>query len=246
MVARDPAGPALAVRDLDVSYGRVRVCSGVELSVPEGSVCALVGTNGAGKSTVLRAIAGLIPADRGSAQLFGAEMMGLRSEQRARRGLLLAPGGAGTFPSLTVEETVQVGAWCQRKDRARAASAFDEVATLFPSLGRRRHQRAGTLSSGEQQLLLLGRALVARPRMLLIDELTLGLSPAVADTVVAAVAQLPARGTTVLVVEQSISRALELCQWVWFLERGEVRFAGRAGELAGRADLLRPVLLAHD
>jgi ABC-type branched-subunit amino acid transport system ATPase component len=234
----------LAVRGLGVSYGRVQVCSDVDLVVQEGSVCALVGTNGAGKSTLLRAIAGVIPARRGTVELFGQDMTGLRPEQRACRGLVLAAGGRGTFASLSVEEAIGAGTWCYRHDRARVTAAFDAAVSVFPPLRTRRRQRAGTLSGGEQQMLTLARAMIARPRVLLIDELTLGLAPAAADQVLAAVAELPAQGTTVLLVEQSISRALAITQFAWFLERGQVRFAGPSAELAGRSDLLRPVLLS--
>jgi len=232
---------ALTVQGLDVWYGRVQVCFGVDLEVPDGSVCALVGTNGAGKSTVLRAVAGLVRPSRGTVRLFDEDVSGLSTEGRVRRGMVLVAGGRATFPSLTVEESLRVGTWPFRRDRARVQQAVDGALTLFPILARHTRQLSGSLSGGEQQVLALARALLAGPRLLLVDELTLGLAPSAADEVVEAVGGLD---VGVLLVEQDARRALRVAERAYFLERGEVRFAGPASELAGRADLLRPVLLA--
>jgi ABC-type branched-subunit amino acid transport system ATPase component len=237
------AGPALSVRALDVAYGRVQVVFGFDLEVGASGICALLGTNGAGKSTILRAVCGLLRPRGGRVSLFGEDITRLRAESRVRRGMVLVPGGRSTFPSLTVEESLRVGTWTFRHDRHRSEQAVAAALARFPTLAERRKQRAGTLSGGEQQLLALARALIPAPRVLLIDELTLGLAPAAADEVLATVAALAAEGTGILLVEQSPSRAVAVAQTAYFLERGRVRFSGPAAELPARTDLLRPVLL---
>jgi ABC-type branched-subunit amino acid transport system ATPase component len=235
---------ALSVRGLHVSYGRVPVCFGIDLDVAERSVCALLGTNGSGKSTVLRAVSGVVPRRQGTVRLFGEDITGLTAEQRVGRGMVMIPGGRATFPSLTVEESLRIGTWTFRRDRRRVETAVAEALARFPRLAQRRHQRAGTLSGGEQQLLGLARALMTQPRLLLIDELTLGLAPKAADEILAAMTDLVAGGQTVLLVEQSVRRAVAVAEQAYFLDRGEVRFCGPAADLLTRADLLRPVLLA--
>jgi ABC-type branched-subunit amino acid transport system ATPase component len=235
---------ALAIRQLEVSYGRVPVLFGVDLDVQAGSLTALVGTNGAGKSTVLRAAAGLVRPQRGSVRLFGDDITAVPAHRRAGLGLVTVAGGRSTFPSLTVEETLRIATYSVRRQRGRATAAVAAALDPFPSLAKRRTQTAGTLSGGEQHLLALAGALAIGPRVLMVDELTLGLAPAAADDVLAAVSALPATGVTVLLVEQSIRRALAVADEAVFLERGQVRFAGEAAGLAGREDLLRPVLLA--
>ena len=228
---------ALSVRGLGVRIGGVQVCSGIDLDLAEGSVGALLGTNGAGKTTILRALAGVIPAS-GSIRLLGEEISGLSPRERVRRGLVLAAGGRGTFPSLTVEESVGLGA---RAAGARGRpNVVAEALALFPQISSRRRQRTGTLSAGEQQLVTLARAVAARPRVLLVDELTMGLSAAAAT----AVGELVAGLGSVVLVDQSITRGLGLASWAWFLERGALAFSGPSGLLAARRDLLQPVLLA--
>jgi ABC-type branched-subunit amino acid transport system ATPase component len=238
------APPALTVRDLDVSYGRVQVVFEVDLDVPSGGVCALLGTNGAGKSTIVRAVSGLIRASSGAVHLFGDDVTSVKPEARVGLGMVAVPGGRATFPSLTVEESLRIGTWPFRRDGRRVERAITAALARFPQLADRRQQRAGTLSGGEQQLLALARALMPEPRLLLVDELTLGLAPAAADAVLATVAGLPAAGVTVLLVEQSVSRAVAVADTAYFLERGRVRFAGPAADLLARTDLLRPVLLS--
>jgi ABC-type branched-subunit amino acid transport system ATPase component len=238
---------ALSVRALDVAYHRVQVLFGVDLDVPAGSVCALLGTNGAGKSTILRAASGLLRPDRGTVTLFGNDITFVRPECRVGLGMVMVAGGRATFPSLTVEESLRVGAWPFRHDRARVGQAVDAALNRFPLLAERRTQRAGTLSGGEQQLLALARALVPGPQVLLADELTHGLAPAAAADVLATIARLTGEGVAVLLVEQSVRRALAVADTAYFLERGQVRFAGPAADLPARVDLLRPILLAgHD
>jgi ABC-type branched-subunit amino acid transport system ATPase component len=227
-----------------VAYGRVPVLFGVDLDVPADSLTALVGTNGAGKSTVLRAVSGLLRPRRGTVELFGDDITAVPPDQRVGRGLLMVAGGRSTYPSLTVEESLRVATYSFRRDRSRVAAALSAAFAHFPFLEKRRTQVAGTLSGGEQHLLALAGALAVRPRVLLVDELTLGLAPAAADDLLGTVAELASGGVTVLLVEQSIRRALAVADQAVFLERGEVRFAGPAAGLVARRDLLRPVLLA--
>ncbi len=242
MVTVPPSTPeagtaALSVRGLAVRIGGVRVCSGIDLDLPEGSVAALLGSNGAGKTTIMRALAGVIPAS-GSIRLFGEEISGLSPRDRVRRGLVLVAGGRGTFSSLTVQESVALGT--RATPALGRAEGAAEALALFPQLCARRRQRCGTLSAGEQQLVTLARAVAARPRLLLVDELTMGLSSAAAD----AVGDLVAGLGSVVLVDQSITRALALASWAWYLERGAIAFSGPSGQLAARRDLLQPVLLA--
>ena len=230
-------GVALEVRDLDFAYGSHQVLFGVSIAVAEGEIAALLGTNGAGKSTILRAVAGLDPPIRGTIRIFGNETTYTDAQHIVGQGVALLAGGRMTFPSLTVDENLRVGAYSLK------GAAIDDVYRRFPALGPRRQQRAGTLSGGEQQMLALGRVLLTKPRLLLIDELTLGLAPKVVEELIGIVREVNAQGTTVLLVEQSANLALALADHSFFLERGEVRFDGPTEELLQRDDLLRPVFL---
>ncbi|MEY2432952.1 MAG: branched-chain amino acid transport system ATP-binding protein, partial [Acidimicrobiaceae bacterium] len=230
---------ALEVRGLEFAYGTQQVLFDVSLTVAEGEIAALLGTNGAGKSTILRAVAGLDPPLGGTIRLFGDDTTYTDAGQIVRMGVALLAGGRMTFPSLTVEENLRVGAY-SLKDIA----AIDDVYQCFPALAGRRKQRAGTLSGGEQQMLALGRVLLTKPRLLLVDELTLGLAPKVVEHLIGIVREVNAQGTTVLLVEQSANLALALAAHAFFLERGEVRFDGPTEALLRRDDLLRPVFLA--
>jgi ABC-type branched-subunit amino acid transport system ATPase component len=232
-------GAALEVRNLDFAYGSQQVLFGVSLTVAQGEIAALLGTNGAGKSTILRAVAGLDPPAGGTIHVFGEDTTYTEAEEIVRKGVALLAGGRMTFPSLTVEENLRVGAYSLKRN-----AAIDDVYRRFPPLASRRQQRAGTLSGGEQQMLALGRVLLTKPRLLLIDELTLGLAPKVVEDLIGIVREVNAQGTTVLLVEQSANLALALAAHSFFLERGEVRFDGPTEELLGRDDLLRPVFLS--
>jgi ABC-type branched-subunit amino acid transport system ATPase component len=235
----DPTvGAALEVRDLDFAYGSHQVLFGVSLTVAEGEIAALLGTNGAGKSTILRAVSGLDTPVAGTIRLFGEDTTYTEAEEVVRMGVALLAGGRMTFPSLTVEENLRVGAFSMKDN-----TPIEDVYRRFPALAERRQQRAGTLSGGEQQMLALGRVLLTKPRLLLIDELTLGLAPKVVEDLIAIVREVNAEGTTVLLVEQSANLALALAAHAFFLERGEVRFDGPTAELLRRDDLLRPVFL---
>lgn len=236
--------PALQIRNLDFSYGSQQVLFDIELEVAEGEIAALLGTNGAGKSTLLRAVAGLDHPSRGVIRVFGANCTFLEAEQLLDHGVALLVGGKMTFPGLTVRENLRIGEHSFRRDSARARSALDEAISSFPELEPRLEQQAGTLSGGEQQMLALARVMLTRPRLLLIDELTLGLAPKTVDRLMAMVRRVNSDGTTVILVEQSVNRAMSLAEHAFFIERGQIRFDGPTRELLERDDLLRPVFLA--
>ena len=198
----------LEIRNLDFRYGSVQILFGVDLDIPEGEIFALLGTNGAGKSTLLRALSGLDHPIRGSVRFHGEEVTYLESEQLIRDGIVLMPGGRAVFPSMTVEENLRIGAYTFRRDKQRFADDVAQVYGWFPILSERRNQLASTLSGGEQQMLGLSRAFLARPTLLCIDELSLGLSPVVVESLFEILRTMNARGTTILIVEQSVNIAL--------------------------------------
>jgi branched-chain amino acid transport system ATP-binding protein len=243
-VARGDHPRALEVRGVDFAYGNLQVLFDVSLDVDDGEVIALLGTNGAGKSTVLRAVSGLGLPSRGSVRFFGEDITWLDAETRVAKGLIQVPGGKSTFPSLSVLENLRTGGYTYRRDKARLDAAVEEVLGMFPVLGERKDQAAGTLSGGEQQMVALGRAFIANPRMLLIDELSLGLAPVVVEQLLGIVRAFSARGTTLVLVEQSVNVALSIATRAYFMERGEVRFEGKASDLLERDDLLRSVFLS--
>jgi ABC-type branched-subunit amino acid transport system ATPase component/ABC-type branched-subunit amino acid transport system permease subunit len=242
----DAAGavPMLRCQKAEVSYGQVQVLFGVDLDVYQGEIVALLGTNGAGKSTLLKGISGLVKVSRGNVSLEGTDVTAVAPDVMAKRGVSLMPGGRGVFPTLTVEENLRLATWLLRKDRRRADVARSQALELFPILGQRLGQLAGDLSGGEQQMLSLAMALMVRPRLLMIDELSLGLAPTVVSQLLEVVRMLHQSGTTILVVEQSVNVALELAERALFLEKGEVRFSGATAELLARPDILRSVFIA--
>ena len=238
--------PALQIHNLDFFYGAQQVLFDIELEVAQGEMVALLGTNGAGKSTLLRAVAGLDHPHRGVIRLFGANTTYLEPEQILDLGAALLVGGKMTLPGLTVRDNLRVGSHSMRRDGPRARRAVDEAMERFPELSSRLGQPAGTLSGGEQQMLALARVLMTEPRLLMIDELTLGLAPMMVERLMEIVRQVNAEGTTVILVEQSLNRALSLAEHAFFLERGTVRFDGPTVDLMARDDLLRPVFLTSD
>lgn len=243
-VAASAPEALLEVRGLSVAYGRVRVLESVDLRVDAGETVALLGTNGAGKSTLLRAISGILPPMSGRVWLGGEDVTGRRAHEIVRRGIVQMPGGRATFPGLTVEQNLRVGTTAiPRSDRAARTR---EVIELFPWLAERRDQPAGSLSGGQQQMLALARALVARPRLLMIDELSLGLAPVIVAQLLEVVAGLQRRGVSLLVVDQHVDLALSFASRAYFLERGRVRFEGPAADLRGNRELLRAVLLTGE
>ncbi|HEY2214863.1 MAG TPA: ATP-binding cassette domain-containing protein, partial [Acidimicrobiales bacterium] len=234
----------LSCKEVEISYGPVQILFGVDLEVHEGEIVALLGTNGAGKSTLLKGASGLVKVGSGSVQLNGASIGGAQAEDIARMGLALMPGGRGIFPTLTVDENLRLGTWMIRKDSSATREAKQRVIELFPILHNRGGQQAGNLSGGEQQMLSLAMALMVTPKVLMIDELSLGLAPTVVAQLIEVVKLLHASGTTIVVVEQSVNVALELAERAVFLEKGEVRFSGRTAELLDRPDILRSVFIA--
>jgi branched-chain amino acid transport system ATP-binding protein len=236
--------PFLAVRDLDASYGPVQILFGLDLDVYEGEIVALLGTNGAGKSTLFKCITNLLEPTRGSVTFAGEELRGLPTDEIAGRGVVMMPGGKSVFPTLTVRENLRLACWLKRKDPAAVAEAEERVLSLFPRLADRIDQQAGNLSGGEQQMLAVSQALIPDPRLLLIDELSLGLAPTVVGQLIDVVHQIHATGLTIVIVEQSINVALQLAERAVFMEKGEFRFTGSTQELLERPDILRSVFIA--
>lgn len=240
--AADPeAIPVLALHDVDFSYGGVQVLFGVDLTVARGETLVLLGTNGAGKSTILRVVTGLAVPSRGAVRLDGRTITFTSPEQRNAMGIQLLPGGKGVFPSLSVAENLGIGA--RTLPRELRAERIDRVWELFGELHEARRRPAGTLSGGQQQQLALGRVLLHDPELLLIDELSLGLAPGVVSELLATIQTLKAAGQTMIIVEQSLNIALAIADRAVFLEKGTVRFDGDARELAERDDLARAVFL---
>ncbi|MFO1036271.1 MAG: ABC transporter ATP-binding protein [Geminicoccaceae bacterium] len=224
----------LAVRDLHVAYGNVVALRGVSLEVGKGEIVAVIGPNGAGKSTLLQTIAGVVAPRRGDVSLDGRSILGTTPEQRVAQGISLVPEGRRIFSSLTVAENLRIGATV-RKDATEVAADIERFFGLFPILRERAGQKAGKLSGGEQQMLAIARAMLARPQLLMIDEPSLGLAPLVVHQVFEAIRSLRQSGTTVLLVEQSIKRALGIADRTYVLGSGEVRMSGTSADLAGTA-----------
>jgi len=217
----------LEITDLVVRYDAITALHGVSLKVESGSVVCLIGANGAGKSTVLRTVSGLKRPDSGEVRFKGIDLNRLPAHQIVRLGVAHAPEGRGVFPDLTVEENLRLGAYI-RDDKAEVTRDLEHVSTLFPRLADRRRQVAGTLSGGEQQMLAIGRALMARPSLLLLDEPSLGLAPQVVESIFEIVERIHREGTTVLLVEQNAHMALAVSQYAYVLETGHLLLEGVA------------------
>ena len=234
----------LLVRNLDAGYGGRQVLFGVSMDVKEGEIVALLGTNGAGKSTLLKAISGVVEANRGAVILDGRDVTHAPPNEIAALGISQMPGGQGVFGGLTVQENLQLAGWTRRHDPKGRDAAIEEVLTMFPVLRDRLHRAAADMSGGQQQMLALGMAFVAKPRVLLIDELSLGLAPVVVGQLLPIVQRVADQGTAVILVEQSVNVALTVAERAYFMERGTIRFSGRTDELLERKDLLRSVFLS--
>jgi ABC-type branched-subunit amino acid transport system ATPase component/predicted MFS family arabinose efflux permease len=244
---QDPASiPALQVRNLDFAYGNVQVLFDVSFDVGRGEVLALLGTNGAGKSTVLRVIAGLGTPSRGVVRLAGRTITYVTPEQRSGLGIHMLPGGKGVFPQMSVRENLEIGAFGHRRNPQEMRARIDRALDSFPRLRERADQSAGSLSGGEQQMLALARTLLNDPEILIIDELSLGLAPVVVQELLGMIAQLKAAGMTIVIVEQSLNVALSIADRAVFMEKGQVRFAGPARDLLERDDLARAVFLGQE
>ena len=234
-------GLLLSVDDLEVSYGRIRALKGVSLKVAEGSVVALLGANGAGKTTTLRLISGLMRPARGTIEFDGRRVERVSAEQLVRLGIAHVPEGRQIFSDLTVRENLRLGAYT-RQGGSAIAEDLQRVYQHFPILERRGRQLAGTLSGGEQQMLAIGRALMARPRLLLMDEPSLGLAPRLVKEIFQIIEEIRAGGTTVLLVEQNVHMALTVADYGYVLESGRVALADTSAALRQREEVQRSYL----
>jgi len=226
------AEPLLAVEKLAVAYGGIQAVKGIDLAVADGELVCLIGANGAGKTTTLKGICGLQPVRSGSVRYAGEDVTGRPAFELVRRGLAMVPEGRGVFGGLTIEENLAMGAYT-RTDRPGVASDLERVFSLFPRLRERRRQTAGTLSGGEQQMLAMGRALMSRPRMLLLDEPSMGLAPLMVQKVFETVMMVSREGVTILLIEQNAKLALEIAHRGYVMESGEITLAGDAKSLLG-------------
>jgi len=236
--------PLLVCKGVDVAYDTVQILFGVDVEVRENEIVALLGTNGAGKSTLLKAISGLVDPIGGAIFFDGRDITHADAVQSARLGIVQVPGGKAVFPTLTVAEHFKAGTWLYAdEDDAIVQARIDEVLTQFPRLKERWGQLAGNMSGGEQQQLALGMAFVAKPKLLIIDELSLGLAPTIVELLLNMVRAIHAQGCTIILVEQSVNVALTVADRAYFMEKGEVRFSGPTAELLERGDILRSVFL---
>ena len=244
LAAGGPDRPLLICKGVDVKYDTVQILFGVDVEVKENEIVALLGTNGAGKSTLLKAISGLVDPVGGAIFFDGRDITHADAVQAAQAGIVQVPGGKAVFPTLTVEEHFKAGTWLFAKEDPKDVQArIDEVLVQFPRLAERWDQLAGNLSGGEQQQLALGMAFVAKPKLLIIDELSLGLAPTIVELLLKMVRAIHAQGCTIILVEQSVNVALTIADRAYFLEKGEVRFSGPTAELLERGDILRSVFL---
>jgi branched-chain amino acid transport system ATP-binding protein len=220
----------LELIDMSVHYGRISALAGISLTVAQGEVVTLIGANGAGKTTTMRAISGIRPLSGGRIMFDGEDITKLRADLRVVRGISQAPEGRGVFPGMTVQENLNMGAYA-RKDRNRLGPDFDRVFSLFPRLAERRTQVGGTMSGGEQQMLAIGRALMAKPRLLLLDEPSMGLAPQFIQQIFRIVTEINAQGITVLLVEQNAQQALSRADRAYVLETGSIVKSGTGQEM---------------
>lgn len=231
----------LEIRDLKVNYGPIQAVRGIDLAVEEGSIVALLGANGAGKTTTLRTISGVIRPSGGSIRLAGKEITRTRACKVARMGINMSPEGRLVFAGLTVEENLRAGAYCIRS-RAETEKNMRRVLTLFPRLEERLRQQAGTLSGGEQQMLAIARALMASPRVLMLDEPSLGLAPLIIKDIFRTLQEIRSEGTTILIVEQNALATLKIADYAYVLELGRISMKGPARELIHDAKLVEAYL----
>jgi branched-chain amino acid transport system ATP-binding protein len=225
------APPVLEVADLQVSYGNIAAVKGISLAVHQGEIVSLIGSNGAGKSTTLRTISGLIAPRKGTITFEGKQIQGRPGHDVVRLGIAQSPEGRKIFGRMSVTENLELGAF-QRNDRDGIKSDMERVFDLFPRLRERQQQRAGTMSGGEQQMLAIGRAMMARPRLLMLDEPSLGLAPVLVDLILETVEAINREGTTILMVEQNALAALGIAHYAYVLESGKIKLEGGGAELA--------------
>ena len=220
----------LELKDVTLMYGRIQALHGISLTVGEGEIVALIGANGAGKSTTMRAISGLRPVAQGSITFNGEDITKLRADLRVVRGVSQSPEGRGIFPGMSVRENLEMGAYT-RRNKAEISEDLERVFTLFPRLKEREKQVGGTMSGGEQQMLAVGRALMSRPKLLLLDEPSMGLAPMLIQQIFDIVVEINQQGTTVLLVEQNAQQALSRAHRAYVLETGEIVKSGTGAEL---------------
>lgn len=232
----------LLMEAVDVYYGRIQALRGVSLEIPPGDMVALLGANGAGKSTTLRAISGLVAPTKGKITFDGKDLAGVPAHKVVTRGVAHLPEGRELFPTLTVEENLRFGYYSQRKDKAGYPEQLEKVLDVFPRLRERRKQAAATMSGGEQQMLGAARALMSRPRLLLVDELSLGLAPLVVADLFAALHAVNETGTSVLIVEQFIHLALQNTKRAYVLSKGEIVLEGKSDELENDPEVVAAYL----
>ena len=226
----DNATVLLKVSDVKVGYGGIQAVKGVSLEVREGELVSLIGSNGAGKTTTMKAITGLLPLGGGHIELAGKNIDGQGPWDLVQQGLAMVPEGRGVFTRMTIVENLQMGAYI-RDDKAAIADDIERVFTTFPRLKERRDQLAGTMSGGEQQMLAMGRALMSRPKVLLLDEPSMGLSPIMVDKIFEVIQEVSAQGVTILLVEQNASRALQIADRGYVMESGLITLSGDAHEM---------------
>ena len=228
--SHDNAPVLLSVSDVRVAYGAIQAVKGVSLEVREGELVSLIGSNGAGKTTTMKAITGLLPLGGGHIQLAGQTIDGQGPWDLVQQGLAMVPEGRGVFTRMTIVENLQMGAYI-RHDNAAIAEDIERVFATFPRLKERRDQLAGTMSGGEQQMLAMGRALMSRPKVLLLDEPSMGLSPIMVDKIFEVIQEVSAQGVTILLVEQNASRALQIADRGYVMESGLITLSGPAHDL---------------
>ncbi len=228
--------PLLELTDVEVAYGGIQALRGIRLRVSPGEVVCMIGANGAGKTTTLKAIMGLVPLSRGTISFAGRSLAGVPTEARVASGISLAPEGRAIFPNLTVLENLELGAYLHR-DRKAMRETLEDVTALFPRLGERMKQEGGTLSGGEQQMLAIGRALMGRPALLLLDEPSLGIAPKLVQQIFAAITRIAKSGVTILLVEQNTRLALATSRRAYVLRTGEIAIEGEAKELSTNAEI---------
>lgn len=235
---------ALKIENLTVSYGNVTALKGINIEVPEGKVVALLGSNGAGKTTTLKSISGIVEAQNGSIKFFNDDITKMSPEKITSVGIVQSPEGRQIFSDITVEENLRVGAFTV-KDKEQIKKNFERVYKYFPRLGERKKQIAGTLSGGEQQMLAIGRALMASPKVLLLDEPSLGLAPLIVKDIFEIVKEINSEGTTVLIIEQNALQTLKIADYAYVLEVGEINMQGEAKDLIKDKRLIEAYLGGH-
>ena len=233
--------PLLELEGVKVSYGGIRALKGVSLHVAQGEIVAMIGANGAGKTTTLKSVVRLLPLEGGTIRFAGKDIGGATPEDLVEQGVSLTPEGRAIFPNLTVRENLEIGAYTHRDARV-IREGIDDVTALFPRLGERMKQEGGTLSGGEQQMLAIGRAMMSRPQLLLLDEPSLGIAPKLVQQIFAAIRQIARAGVTILLVEQNTRLALAVSHRAYVLRTGEIALSGKAADLAADEDVQKAYL----